>query len=75
MDSPARGSAQSPRLVELDAEARYARERYQLYRAKAYGPRLTSAARLGELERQSTLARRRLDRAKADQDQPAPDRA
>ena len=24
------------RLVDLEAEARYARERYQLYRAKAY---------------------------------------
>jgi hypothetical protein len=54
------------RLVELEAEARYARERYQLYRAKAHGPRLTSPGRLRELERTSKLAEGRLDRAKAD---------
>jgi hypothetical protein len=53
-------------LVELEAEARHARERYRLYRAKAYGPRLTSAGRLRELERKSKLAQSRLDRAKAD---------
>ena len=56
------------RLVELEAEARHARERYRLYRAKAYGPRLTSAARLRELERESKFAGRRLGRAKAEQD-------
>jgi hypothetical protein len=65
--APSRGL--NLRLVELEAEARHARERYQLYRAKAYGPRLTSAGRLRELERQSKLAESRLDRAKADQDQ------
>jgi len=53
-------------LVALEAEARYARERYQLYRAKAYGPRLTSAGRLRELEQTSKLADSRLDRAKAE---------
>jgi hypothetical protein len=55
------------RLAELEAEARYARERHQLYRAKAYGPRLTSPGRLRELERQSQFAQRRLDRARADE--------
>jgi len=54
-------------LAELEAEARYARERYELYRARAYGPRLTSAVRLRELERKSKLAESRLDRARADQ--------
>lgn len=54
-------------LAELEAEARYARERYELYRARAYGPRLTSAVRLRELERKSKLAGSRLDRARADQ--------
>lgn len=49
----------SIRLAELEAEARYAREGYQLYRAKAYGPRLTSAGHLRELERKSKLAERR----------------
>ena len=53
------------RLDELEMEARYAHERYQLYRAKAYGPRLTSEGRLRELERQTQLAERRLARAKA----------
>lgn len=55
------------RLVALEAEARYARERYQLYKAKAYGPRLTSPGRLRELERTSKLAERLLERAKAEQ--------
>jgi hypothetical protein len=59
------------RLVDLEAEARYARERYQLYRAKAYGPRLTSSGRLRELERQSKLADRLLARAKASQRPPS----
>lgn len=63
------------RLVALEAEARHARERYQLYRAKAYGPRLTSAGRLRELERKSKLADSRLDRARADQRALAPDGA
>ena len=52
-------------LIELEAEERYARERYQLYKAKAYGSRLTSAGRLRELERMSMLAKKRLDRARA----------
>ena len=41
----------SPSIEALEVEARYARERYQLYRAKAYGPRPTSMARLRELQR------------------------
>lgn len=56
------------RLAELEAEARYARERYQLYRAQAYGPRLTSTGRLRVLERRSKLTQARLDRAKAQHD-------
>jgi hypothetical protein len=55
-------------LVELEAEERYARERYQLYKARAYGSRLTSAGRLRELERRAKLAKRRLDRARAAQE-------
>jgi hypothetical protein len=54
-------------LRELEAEARYARERYELYNARSYSSRLTSPARLRELERRSTLAQRLVDRAKADQ--------
>jgi hypothetical protein len=62
---PSKGSTLP--LAELEAEARYARERYELYRARAYGPRLTSAVRLRDLERKSKLAESRLDRARADQ--------
>jgi hypothetical protein len=46
----------------LEAEERYARERYQLYKAKSFGPRLTSPARLRELEGAWKLARSRLHR-------------
>jgi hypothetical protein len=53
-------------LRELEAEARYARERYQLYKARAYGSRMTSRERLRELERKARLATARLERAKAD---------
>ena len=53
------------RIEELRAEERYARERYDLYRARSYGPRLTSAARLRELERawRAVEARLRLARS------------
>ena len=44
------------RLDELQAQAQYAQERYDLYKARAYGPRLTSPARLRELERESMRA-------------------
>jgi hypothetical protein len=60
---PQRGRA-DPAIEALEAEARYARERYQLYRAKAYGPRPTSTARLRELERISAGAEARLRRAR-----------
>jgi hypothetical protein len=54
----------SPSIQELEAEARYARERYQLYRAKAYGPRPTSATRMRELQRIHENAEARLARAR-----------
>ena len=50
-------------IESLEAEARYARERYDLYRAKTYGPRPTSLARLRELERIHVGAEARLKRA------------
>jgi hypothetical protein len=67
-ERPGTHEAADARLVELEAEERYARERYQLYKARAYGSRLTSAARLRELEQRSKLAKRRLDRARAEQE-------
>jgi len=51
---------------QLRAEAAYRRERLDLYRAKVYGPRPTSAARLKELEREYELAVSRLKRATAE---------
>jgi hypothetical protein len=51
------------RLEELRVDARYRRERHDLYRAKMYGPRPTSPGQLRELERACALAERRLRRA------------
>ncbi len=50
----------------LEAAARHARERYQLYKAKAYGPRATSPSRLRELDRDRVRAETRLRRARTD---------
>ncbi|HWE09631.1 MAG TPA: hypothetical protein VG325_09760 [Solirubrobacteraceae bacterium] len=44
------------RLRELEALASYARQRYDLYKARAYGPHLTSPTRMRELERECTRA-------------------
>jgi hypothetical protein len=55
--------AGSPGLEELLAEARYHRHRYDLYRAKMYGPRPTTMTRLRELERAYQGAEARLRRA------------
>jgi hypothetical protein len=52
--------ADSPHVADLRAEARYARERYDLYRAKMYGQRPTSMTRLRELERAHQAADARL---------------
>jgi hypothetical protein len=54
----------SDRIEELAAEARYHRERLQLYRARVHSSRPTTAIRLQELERLSNYADRRLRRAK-----------
>jgi hypothetical protein len=51
------------RIEELAAEARYHRERLQLYRARFHSSRPTTAIRLRELERLSEYANRRLRRA------------
>jgi hypothetical protein len=62
------GSSQTERrhLEELSAEAKHARDRYRLYKAKTYGPRLTSPGRLRELERASNLVEGRLRRAQSE---------
>jgi hypothetical protein len=53
------------RLNELEAQAQYARQRYDLYKAKAYGPRLTSPSRMRELEREASRTEANLRFAKA----------
>jgi predicted alternative tryptophan synthase beta-subunit len=45
------------------AEARYARERYDLYKARVYAGRPTTLTRLRELERASDQAEERLRHA------------
>jgi len=50
-------------LDELRVDARYHRERRDLYRAKMHGPRPTSPARLTEFERAFALSDSRLRRA------------
>jgi hypothetical protein len=57
--------ARQERTSELATGLRYARERLALYRAKSYGPKLTSPARLRELERAAELAETRLHLAQA----------
>jgi hypothetical protein len=54
------------RLARLRMDARYHRERRDLYRAKAYGPRATSIERLHELERTYDRAAERLSVAEAE---------
>lgn len=58
------------RTAELAAAARYAQERYDLYKAKTYGPTMTSPARLRELQQACNLADARLRSAWV---APAPD--
>ena len=48
-------------LEDLRAEARYRRDRYDLYKAKVYAGRPTSPARVSELARAYDRAKARLD--------------
>jgi hypothetical protein len=57
-------AAGAERIEELAAEARYARQRADLYRAKTYGARPTTPARMRELERAAEGAEARLRRAR-----------
>jgi hypothetical protein len=59
-------SSAAARLDERRVQARFARERYDLYKARAYGPRLTSPSRLGELERECARAEASLNFAEAE---------
>lgn len=59
------------RIAELRADARYARERHELYRAKMYGSRPTSMTRLRELERVAEAAAARLHHAEQELEPPS----
>jgi len=63
----------TPRLDDLRVQARYWRDKHGLYRAKAYGPRPTSPARLRELERTAQAAEARLRIAEAAESAASPD--
>ena len=52
------------RLEELKAKARYATDRFRLYRASSHGSLPTSPGRLRELQRESERANRALARAR-----------
>ena len=52
-------------LEQLAAEARYHRQRYDLYRARMYALRPTTEARLRELQRSCESAEQRLAEARA----------
>jgi len=57
--------ARDQTLETLREEARYRRERLDLYRAKIYGGRAVNASRLRELQRASDGAEARLRAARA----------
>jgi hypothetical protein len=65
MADPLRPESSAARLDELQAQALYARQRYDLYKAKAYGSGLTSPARLRDLEREASRTEANLRFAKA----------
>lgn len=68
----AAGKVPAARLDELEVQARFARQRYDLYKARAYSDRPTSPGRLRELERERDRARDALRFAKAQARRDAP---
>jgi hypothetical protein len=56
----------NPRLEGLEAEARYRRERLDLYRARAYGSGLVTEAGMRLRERECEQAERRLRAARSE---------
>jgi len=55
------------RLDDMRAQAQHARQRYDLYKARAYGQRPTGLARMRELERACEGAEARLRAAEAEE--------
>ena len=66
VERPSVMTTDADRLARLRMDARYHRERRDLYRAKAYGERTSSTTRLRELERAADLADERLRAAEAE---------
>ena len=58
------GRVAQTHLKKLEAEATHAKQRVDLYRAQAGGPRPTSPDRLEKLERLSEVAQSRLAEAR-----------
>ena len=54
------------RRTELSETAEHATRRYELYKAKVYGPKPTSPSRLAELKREAERAKLALHRAATD---------
>lgn len=54
-------------LDDLRAQAQHARQRYDLYKARAYGQRPTSLARMTELQRVCEQAEARLRAAEVEE--------
>ena len=67
MARPAMRDEEAWRLDELREEARYRRERLELFKAKMYGGRAHSESRLSEYERAYDGASARLRRAEGKQ--------
>ena len=65
-------ATRSERLDILRAEARYRRERLELYKARIYAGRGSSDSKLRELERSADGAAARVHRAEQDQQAPSP---
>jgi hypothetical protein len=57
----------SRHLDDLQAQAQHARQRYDLYKARVYGQRPTSPARMRELQRAYEQAAERLRAAQAEE--------
>ena len=53
------------RLADLEANALHTSDRFRLYRARVYGSKPTSIAKLRELKRDAELAERLLSHARA----------
>jgi hypothetical protein len=61
--SGALSESRSGEMLRLQHEARSARRRFQLYKARTYGPLLTDEVHLFELEREFVQAENELRRA------------